>query len=249
MNEVKKEGEGNTSQEAVGQEDQGKAQTSQSGTGDPELSQDKDDEKRIETDSEERKPGIVNTGGGVSGDVPEEIINIAKRCHENNRDYCASIGDMSQPIWEDAPDWQKTSAINGVLFHLANPEALPSHSHDCWLSEKVAEGWIYGEVKDPDKKEHPCMVPYRDLPEEQKFKDQLFIQTVNQFRELANEKIISSNTGTGPVLDQPSEEYEKGYEDGHKDGYNKGLIELNKAPESGTEKHAQNIRDLTGDEN
>jgi hypothetical protein len=103
---------------------------------------------------------------------------IAMVCHETNRAYCRAIGDDSQPTWDDAPDWQRTSASNGVRFHMANPDALPSHSHEEWLKEKAAAGWKYGAVKDPDKKEHPCFVPYDKLPEEQKVKDALFISVV-----------------------------------------------------------------------
>ena len=40
--------------------------------------------------------------------------DIAKVAHEINLAYCESIGDNSQPTWELAPDWQKSSAINGV---------------------------------------------------------------------------------------------------------------------------------------
>lgn len=99
---------------------------------------------------------------------------IAKVCHEVNRAYCAALGDNSQPSWDDAPDWQRNSAINGVKFHHENPDAGPSHSHDSWLAEKKADGWKYGPVKDPVKKEHPCYVPYDELPAEQKAKDYIF---------------------------------------------------------------------------
>lgn len=99
---------------------------------------------------------------------------IARVCHEANRAYCQALGDNSQPAWEDAPEWQRSSAINGVQFHLANPDAGPSHSHDEWLKEKAATGWKYGPVKDPEKKEHPCFVPYDQLPAEQKAKDYIF---------------------------------------------------------------------------
>lgn len=99
---------------------------------------------------------------------------IARVCHEANRAYCQALGDDSQPAWEDAPEWQRSSAINGVQFHLANPDAGPSHSHDEWLKEKAATGWKYGPVKDPEKKEHPCFVPYDQLPAEQKAKDYIF---------------------------------------------------------------------------
>lgn len=99
---------------------------------------------------------------------------IAKVCHEANRAYCQGIGDMSQPAWEDAPDWQKSSAINGVE-NARKPETKPSDSHEAWLAEKAANGWKYGPVKDPEKKEHPCFVPHADLPPEQKAKDVLFL--------------------------------------------------------------------------
>ena len=54
---------------------------------------------------------------------------IAKLCHEVNRAYCESLGDMSQPRWEDAPDWQRQSAINGVKFHMTG-EFTPEQSHE-----------------------------------------------------------------------------------------------------------------------
>lgn len=102
------------------------------------------------------------------------IESIAHVCHEANRAYCLTLGDTSQPAWESAQDWQRSSAIEGVRFNLSNPDAPPSHSHECWLDEKRRTGWKYGPVKDPAKKEHPCFLPYEELPEEQKRKDLLF---------------------------------------------------------------------------
>lgn len=103
-----------------------------------------------------------------------DIEQIARVAHEANRAWCAANGDFSQPIWEMAPDWQKTSAIAGVKFHLANPNAGPSASHDEWLRHKTTEGWTYGMVKNSDLKQHPCMVPFEGLPPEQQAKDRLF---------------------------------------------------------------------------
>jgi hypothetical protein len=107
------------------------------------------------------------------------VESIAQVAHEINKAYCESIGDNSQLSWDDAPEWQKSSAINGVNFHLSNPDASPSASHDSWLKQKTDEGWKYGPVKDADKKEHPCFVPYDELPVSQRSKDFLFKQIVH----------------------------------------------------------------------
>lgn len=108
--------------------------------------------------------------------------NVAQVAHEINRAFCESIGDFSQPTWEEAPEWQKSSAINGVQFHLDNPNASPSASHDSWFKQKEEEGWKYGEVKDAEKKEHPCFLPYDQLPVEQQSKDYLFKQVIHSLK-------------------------------------------------------------------
>ena len=111
-----------------------------------------------------------------------KIEDIAKITHEINKAYCESIGDTSQTEWENAPEWQKLSAVNGVQFHLSNPDANPELSHDNWLNEKIKDGWQWGEVKNAEKKEHPCLVPYHQLPAEQKSKDYLFRQVVHSLK-------------------------------------------------------------------
>ncbi len=109
-----------------------------------------------------------------------EQLNLIEACaraaHEVNRAYCLALGDTSQPSWENAPEWQKSSAINGVDGALSGN--TPEQSHECWLKEKAETGWKYGPVKDPGKKEHPCFVPYAQLPESQRAKDDLFLATV-----------------------------------------------------------------------
>ncbi len=99
---------------------------------------------------------------------------IAKVCHEANKAYCETIGDDSQLPWGEAPEWQRDSAVKGVAFIIADPTASPSSSHESWLKEKTETGWKYGEVKDPVKKEHPCFLPYDELPLQQRLKDHLF---------------------------------------------------------------------------
>lgn len=109
------------------------------------------------------------------------VQDIARVAHEVNRAYCQSLGDFTQPPWESAPQWQTDSAINGVEFHLS-ADHPPSASHESWLKQKEAEGWKFGPVKDAEKKEHPCYVPYDQLPKEQQAKDFLFRAVVHALK-------------------------------------------------------------------
>lgn len=105
-----------------------------------------------------------------------QVEACARAAHEANRAWCLLHGDATQPSWDDAPEWQRSSAIKGVQGVLAGNG--PEQSHESWLAEKSANGWKYGPVKDPERKEHPCFVPYPELPPEQKAKDHIFVGVV-----------------------------------------------------------------------
>jgi hypothetical protein len=116
------------------------------------------------------------------GTVPVETI--AKIAHSANRQWCIHNGDFSQVAWGNAPEWQKQSAIRGVHYLLANPEAGPEASHKSWMAEKLAAGWVHGPVKDPDASPptHPSLIPYEELSPEERFKDRLFNAIVDAAR-------------------------------------------------------------------
>jgi hypothetical protein len=106
----------------------------------------------------------------------DRIELLAQAAHDVNAAYCHALGDTSQVPWTSAPDWQKESAIKGVEGALNGN--TPEQSHASWMAEKVATGWTYGEVKDAEKKTHPCMVPYDKLPPDQRAKDAIFVAVV-----------------------------------------------------------------------
>lgn len=98
---------------------------------------------------------------------------IAMACHDANRVYCQANDDYSQVHWDAAPEWQRQSAIKGVTGVLLFGNS-PEQSHESWMAQKRADGWVYGLTKDPEAKTHPCMVPYAQLSPEQQRKDHLF---------------------------------------------------------------------------
>lgn len=115
-----------------------------------------------------------------TGDVTmrDKIDFIARICHEVNRGYCAALGDNSQPAWEDAPAWQRESVRMGVDLHLSGDFGLEA-SHISWMNQKAEEGWVYGPIKNITLKQHPCMVPFKQLPVEQQAKDFIFRAVVH----------------------------------------------------------------------
>lgn len=106
----------------------------------------------------------------------EMIEKAARLAHEANRIYCQQLGEetTTHECWESAPEWQRLSSINGVERILDNPTMTPEQCHSNWMERKLEEGWRHGPAKDPQKKEHPCLVPFSQLPVTQRFKDYLF---------------------------------------------------------------------------
>lgn len=103
------------------------------------------------------------------------IDDIARICHEANRGYQAAVPTPGIPVadaWQDFPESQKAAVRSGVSKALAGE--TPEQLHQSWCGFKIADGWVYGEVKDADRKTHPCLVVYAELPESQKLKDYLF---------------------------------------------------------------------------
>lgn len=138
----------------------------------------------ISVDDDEQPTRSAEDAPLAAGCSPITVTMAAAVAHEVNRVYCLAIGE-SQPSWNDAPDWQRSSAINGVLYLMANPDAGPEASHENWLREKEATGWKHGPVKDVEAKTHPCMVPFTELPLEQQVKDHLFVGVVRSLAQLA----------------------------------------------------------------
>lgn len=47
-------------------------------------------------------------------------------------------------------------------------EMLAKNTHEVWSAGRLNEGWTYGELRDDEKKLHPCLVAYEELSESEK---------------------------------------------------------------------------------
>ncbi len=52
-------------------------------------------------------------------------------------------------------------------------EKIAENVHENWSAGRIAEGWIYGESRNDREKTTPCLVPYAELPEEEKEFDRI----------------------------------------------------------------------------
>ena len=66
------------------------------------------------------------------------------------------------------PNPINTSDVELSADLLELTEQIAENVHDVWSAERMAQGWIYGEKRNDEKKENPCLVPYGELPESEK---------------------------------------------------------------------------------
>jgi hypothetical protein len=58
-----------------------------------------------------------------------------------------------------------------VSFGSQEIEALARLEHARWLIDRQLAGWTFGQIRDNELKRHPFIIPYDELPEEEKEKD------------------------------------------------------------------------------
>lgn len=64
-----------------------------------------------------------------------------------------------------------TSAVKVPEDLLELSEYLAKNSHEVWAEQRMRDGWVFGEFRDAERKTHPDLVPYEELPEEEKVYD------------------------------------------------------------------------------
>jgi ryanodine receptor 2 len=68
-----------------------------------------------------------------------------------------------QPV--DTADVVLPDELNALV------EQMAKNVHEVWAQTRISQGWIYGEQRNDELKTHPCLVPYEELPEEEKSYD------------------------------------------------------------------------------
>lgn len=116
-----------------------------------------------------------------------EINQIAEICF-------VAIETLQKYTGQQCSYWDESKAgyIEGVKFHLDNPNVSIDTGHKLWLIEKLKDGWTWGEKIDYNNKTHPCICMYKDLPEIERAKDSLFRAIVHSLTRFVKQEELKS---------------------------------------------------------
>ena len=86
--------------------------------------------------------------------------------------------------------------LSGKILRLT--ESLAENAHDLWSQQRFSQGWRYGAKRDDAKREHPCLVPYKRLPDSEKeFDRRSSMETLKAIISLGYQ--IVSPADNGPI--------------------------------------------------
>ena len=75
-------------------------------------------------------------------------------------------------------------------------EQLAENNHDHWTRQRIEAGWVYGPQRDDVRKTHPDLVPYEDLPEDEKEYDRTsVVETLKAILKLGYQIVPSYTDG------------------------------------------------------
>ena len=110
----------------------------------------------------------------------EEITTIAKIIYEATRLEAEwSKRRIVPEKWEKRDDKFKAQFIDIIGKYLSQDELLtPEEIHNSWMKSYIDMGWKYGEVRDVVERTHPDILPFGELPKDEKDKDAIFLAIV-----------------------------------------------------------------------
>lgn len=84
-------------------------------------------------------------------------------------------------------DERLKSLMTGTKYVLENPATTAEENHNIWMEAKKNQGYTYGEVLDIEKKTHPSMIPFENLSDVEKRKDEMDVLMVKLANQLFEE--------------------------------------------------------------
>jgi hypothetical protein len=100
--------------------------------------------------------------------LPEKIKDSNRRFADHICIKLEAVNCILTPL----TDWDAT----GFRFMDREIDLMARMEHERWFEERTLESWSYGDVKDENRKTHPSLVPWEDLPKAEQEKNRNFIR-------------------------------------------------------------------------
>jgi hypothetical protein len=117
--------------------------------------------------------GAASNPSLVPWDEAEDSLKVS------NRRFAEGIGEKLRAagcVLRPAPE--SASGLPPFEFTDEEIELLARIEHDRWVSDLERDGWRSGPVKDPVAKEHPLLVGWSELSEDDRDKDRAAVRNL-----------------------------------------------------------------------
>lgn len=114
-------------------------------------------------------------GGGMNNQLLVPLETAARLVHAV---WCGFQLGAGQNYNEEPDADDIRSTIASIRDYLRNPDRTPEQSHTMWTIDRVSHGWVYGPVKDKRLLTHPDLVPYDQLPDVERRKDENHLMAI-----------------------------------------------------------------------
>ncbi|XP_058262190.1 ryanodine receptor 2 isoform X12 [Hemibagrus wyckioides] len=103
--------------------------------------------------------------------LPREKLRVEhnqeyKHDHGVTRDLLGPTLSLSQAAFTPTPVDTSQIVLPPHLERIR--EKLAENIHELWVMNKIELGWTYGAVRDDNKRQHPCLVEFSKLPEQER---------------------------------------------------------------------------------
>jgi RyR domain len=124
-------------------------------------------------------PSSTTTGETIM--LSDEIK--AMMIHESIRALQRLVHDPKPaPAWADAPEDMREASRTAARE--GGTGQTPEGSHATWMKGKKLAGWVRGDEKDAERRTHPAMVPFNELPRDQWARDLVVVAVADALVEL-----------------------------------------------------------------
>jgi hypothetical protein len=121
-------------------------------------------------------------GEALKNMVPAPTL-IAYDCYHGYLNLCNELDE--KPTYEGDFPFIDEDYVNSLIARIDNLLLNPvsaKENHENWMKDRIDQGWKFGKVKSSEKKTHPSLIDYDELPDGEKRKGELFINTVNKYK-------------------------------------------------------------------